>query len=334
MGAKAVRCNPAVLVLTALIAAVVSTCSSRASAHGVDPIGVAIVEHAGGAVRVRIDRPGSLAGSLLTVSVDAKCAAIDEPVQALSPGRALDQHSLRCERALSGSRIHIAGLESAGVDAVLRVELADGAVHRSVMTAASPELTLPARASAVTTLLAYLAMGARHLLVGFDHLLFILGTLLLERRPRRVALALTGFTAGHSATLGAAALGLVRVPSAWAEVGIALSLVWVAIAVARNDEAEPRGSASLWAAILVGLVHGLGFADALGRAGALRTELPLALFGFNLGIELAQLALVALVLAASALPVRVPRVVTSRPLLAHAIGALAVMWCIERILAV
>ncbi|MBL8744510.1 MAG: HupE/UreJ family protein [Myxococcales bacterium] len=328
------RCNPAVLVLTALIAAVVSTCSSRASAHGVDPIGVAIVEHAGGAVRVRIDRPGSLAGTPLTVSVDAGCAPTGQRVQSLSPGRANDEHSLLCERALSGARIHIAGLDSAGVDAVLRVELADGAVHRSVMTAAAPELTLPARASVVTTLLAYLAMGAHHLLVGFDHLLFLVGTLLLERRLRRVALALTGFTVGHSATLGAAALGLVHVPSAWAEVGIALSLVWIAIAVARSDEAEPRGSASLWAALVVGLVHGLGFADALGRAGALRTELPLALFGFNLGIELGQLALVAMVLAASALPVRVPRVLASRYLFAHAIGALAVMWCIERALAV
>jgi hypothetical protein len=329
-----VRCNGAMFVLLALLVTALSTCSERASAHGVDPIGVVISERDAGEVSVRIGRPASLAGVEIAVVIEAECTADGARERSVATTRAVDELRYRCARPLAGRSLYIEGLDVAGLDAVVRAELADGTVHRSVLTAAAPAVSLPAEASRSVTLLAYIALGAKHLLVGFDHLLFILGTLLLERRLRRTALALTGFTVGHSLTLCAAALGLLRVPSAWAEVGIALSLVWLAVAITRRGDA-PCGRGTAGVSMAIGLVHGLGFAGVLVEAGVPRAELPLALFGFNLGIELSQLGLVALALGIVALAKRVRLLppAAARAWLAHGIGALAVMWCIERVLA-
>jgi hydrogenase/urease accessory protein HupE len=329
------KCNGPALLMVVLVLGLHATCAGRADAHGVDPIGVAIAEQGAGAVHVRIDRPLSMAGAELGVEIGGCVEAARR--RELTRARAVDEVELQCDRALSGRGLTVTGLAPTGLDAVLRAELQDGSVHRTVVTAATPDVSLPSAPSRLATLFAYLALGAEHLLFGFDHLLFVLGTLLLERRPRRAALALTGFTVGHSLTLCAAVLGLLRVPAAWAEVGIALSLLWLAIAVVRSD-GEKREAASLprvaGLAFAIGLVHGLGFADVLSQAGIPARDLPLALFGFNMGIELVQLGLVVAALVLVAPLVRARRFSPGRVWVAHAIGALAVMWCIERVLAV
>lgn len=152
------------------------------------------------------------------------------------------------------------------------------------------------------TLWAGVGDGARHVLDGADHLLF-LATLLLvaplrrdeggwaartEGTPRRVLGIVTGFTLGHSATLVAATLGFLEVPSAPVEIAIAASVVLGAVHAARPLYAgrEAAVAASL------GLVHGLGFASVLGRTGLPRSELAVPLVGFNLGIEMVQVGLV------------------------------------------
>ncbi len=328
------RCNGALFLLLALLLAALTTCSGHAFAHGVDPIGVAISEDGSGEVGVRVDRPVSLANLEIAVVIDAGCTASPTPGREIQSARAIDELILRCGRPLAGRSVRIDGLGAAGLDAVLRADLADGTVHRSVVTASAPAVSLPAEASRTAAFFTFVGLGARHLFLGFDHLLFILGTMLLEQRPRRTVLALTGFTVGHSLTLCAAVLGLLRVPTVWAEVGIALSLVWLAVAIARSD--APSGRSSAGAALLIGLVHGLGFASVLLDAGVPQAELPLALFGFNLGIELAQLGLVAaaFTLVSAALRRRFSPPTAARSWLAHGIGALAVMWCIERVLAV
>lgn len=315
----------------ATLAVALGVTSGRADAHGAEPIGIGVVEPRVGEVVVRVDRPLSLGGVALDVVVEAECAPVEE-TRTRSATRTVDERRLSCARPLAGRSVRVVGLDQTGLDAVLRVELADGSVHRSAIGGPSVELALPATPSAGTTLLAYAALGAGHLAAGLDHLLFVLGTLLLERRPRRAAVALTGFTVGHSLTLAATVLGVVRVPAAWAEIAIALSLVWVATAIARREQ-EPRGRALFVLPLAIGLVHGLGFAEVLASAGIPRSELPLALFGFNLGIELAQLALAlaAFALAVLALRLRAPRPAWLRPALSHAIGAIAVMWCIERV---
>jgi hypothetical protein len=143
---------------------------------------------------------------------------------------------------------------------------------------------------------AYLRLGVEHILTGVDHLLFLLGLLVVCRRFRTVAGVVTCFTAAHSITLAVAALGLVTLPGRVVEPLIAATIVFVGVEnLARGD--EPKGRWLLTFAF--GLVHGLGFAAALQGIGlgANGTSIVGPLVAFNLGVELGQLAVAVPLLA-------------------------------------
>jgi hypothetical protein len=182
-----------------------------------------------------------------------------------------------------------------------------------------------------------------HIALGFDHLLFLLSLLLpvvLRRSGERwepeaalraagadVLRVVTAFTLAHSLTLSLAALGVLRLPSRWVESAIAASVV---LAAANN--LWPLVGGRRWlAAFGFGLVHGLGFASVLGDLGLPRTALVAALLGFNLGVELGQLAFVALLLPLAwrlRSWVGYPRFVLAGG--SAAIALLASLWLIER----
>jgi hydrogenase/urease accessory protein HupE len=142
----------------------------------------------------------------------------------------------------------------------------------------------------------YLRLGVEHILTGYDHLLFLLGVLLVCRRFKTVAAIVTCFTLAHSVTLALAALEVVSMPSRLVETLIAASIVYVGVENIVRGE-EPRGR---WALTFgFGLIHGLGFASALREIGLgqFGTSLAGPLIGFNLGVELGQLAVSAVLLA-------------------------------------
>jgi hydrogenase/urease accessory protein HupE len=142
----------------------------------------------------------------------------------------------------------------------------------------------------------YLALGIRHILTGYDHLLFLLGLLVVCRRFRTIAGIVTCFTLAHSVTLALAALDVVKLPGRIVEPLIAATIVFVGVEnVVRGD--EPKGR---WALTFgFGLCHGLGFASALRDIGlgAFGTSIVAPLVAFNLGVELGQLTVAALLLA-------------------------------------
>jgi hypothetical protein len=221
---------------------------------------------------------------------------------------------------LSGARLGVAGLMPRGTGAVVRVELGAGELLQSFVTAARPYVTVPAHPSAAGVLRDYVRIGIEHLWFGFDHVLFVLGLLLLVHSRRALLLTVTAFTLGHSVTLSVVALGLVDVPSSVVEVAIAGTLVLLAVELVPGE----RRSHSLF---------GEGFAGALSEVGLPRAEIPLALLSFNAGIELGQLALIACAFFARAL---------FRPMIsampdplrgyaaAYGIGGLAGFWLVER----
>jgi hydrogenase/urease accessory protein HupE len=201
-----------------------------------------------------------------------------------------------------------------------------------VLRAGSDSFVVPERERAFDVLRSYAALGIEHILLGLDHLLFVFGLLLLVgRRSAALVKTITAFTAGHSVTLSLAALGLVRVPQAPVELLIALSVFALAVELARPD----RGAVGRrpWVmALLFGLLHGLGFAAALAQVGLPETDIPLALFSFNVGIEIGQLAFVAVIVAGRhwlARPLaRLPRWSEAVPI--YTLGCLAAYWCFER----
>jgi hydrogenase/urease accessory protein HupE len=175
-----------------------------------------------------------------------------------------------------------------------------------------------------------------HIATGFDHLLFVFGLVLLAGGVRRLLWTVTAFTAGHSVTLSLAALGVVRFPTAPIEVAIAVTILVLALELARG--ADPSQESLLrrrpWAvAFAFGLLHGFGFAGALAGIGLPQEEIPVALFSFNVGIELGQIAFVAVVLALRR--ILAPALSGAPDWLARApvtaMGALAVYWCLDRV---
>jgi hypothetical protein len=136
------------------------------------------------------------------------------------------------------------------------------------------------------------ASGVHHILIGPDHILFLIGLLLLGGRWTALLKIVSFFTIGHSITLSLAALNLVTPPPNIIEPAIALSIVFVgADNLVRGDGRDLRA----WVALVFGLVHGFGFANVLREFGLPREALGWSLFSFNLGVEIGQLGIVLLV---------------------------------------
>jgi len=184
----------------------------------------------------------------------------------------------------------------------------------------------------------YVNYGIDHILLGADHLLFVLGLIWIVRGGWPLVKTITAFTAGHSASLAAAAFGLIGIAERPLNACIALSIAFVGVEMVK----EQRGESGLtarhpWAvAFAFGLVHGIGFASALAGLGIERRLLPGALLFFNVGVEIGQLAFVLLVLALiwahRRLNATLPRWGDLLP--AYAIGTVAMFWFIGRLVRV
>src|SRR5258708_9774772 len=184
----------------------------------------------------------------------------------------------------------------------------------------------------------YVSDGRYRIVLGADHLLFLLGLIWIVRGGWPLVKTITAFTLGHSASLAAAAFGLIGIAERPLNACIALSIVFVGVEMVK----EQRGEAGLtarypWAvAFAFGLVHGIGFASALAGLGIERRLLPTALLFFNIGVEIGQLAFVLLVLALiwahRRLQAILPRWGDLLP--AYAIGSVAMFWFIGRLVRV
>jgi hydrogenase/urease accessory protein HupE len=197
----------------------------------------------------------------------------------------------------------------------------------------------------------FFRLGAEHLLTGLDHILFLLALIAGSRRLREIVLAATTFTLAHSVTFILAALGLVRAPAAVVEPLIALSIAVVAArplwqSWRRGGEAgeldggghfslDRAGWIRLGVVFCFGLAHGLGFATALGIDTAWSWTLLWSLLVFNIGIEVVQLAIIAVVFPLLVLlrrrSVVAPRWTTG--VIAAGVSVMGLTWFVERVLA-
>ncbi|MBK8097237.1 MAG: HupE/UreJ family protein [Planctomycetes bacterium] len=180
------------------------------------------------------------------------------------------------------------------------VQLAEpgGVIAEALLSPAMPGLVLTAATAGTGS--SFFLLGIEHILIGYDHICFLFGLLLLGGGWRRAAMTITAFTLAHSLTLAAASLGVLRLPSAMVESVIAASIVWVAL----ENVLRRQPMARHWPAFGFGLVHGFGFASVLTdlRVGA--GDIVAPLLAFNLGVEVGQLAIAALVLPLLAVAAR------------------------------
>jgi hypothetical protein len=190
---------------------------------------------------------------------------------------------------------------------------------------ASQSAERPARSGG----LGFLLLGIEHILTGFDHLLFLLALLVKQQRIWPVVRIVTAFTVAHSVTLSLAALQLVAVSNRIVEPAIAASIVWVAL---ENLLFAGTAWRRILVAFLFGLVHGLGFAGALGELGLSGMALVRALIGFNIGVELGQVACVVVFLPLFAWASRPPAMARLPQIASVLVALMGAFWFVERVL--
>jgi hydrogenase/urease accessory protein HupE len=305
------------------------------TAHPLAPSLLEIVEDAPGHAEVRWKTPAKkVPGAKMRPLLPPHCALSGTPVEEAVGTAIVQTWEVTCSAPLTDSTVAVDGIAASKADVILRVALADGRVFNTVLTPDRAAYVVPARERPSEVMGSYMSLGVEHILTGVDHLLFVLGLMLLVSTRRQLIWTVTAFTAGHSVTLSLAALGFVEVPAAPVEALIAFSILVVAVELARGSEASPTMMRRFpWAiAFVFGLLHGFGFAGALSEIGLPEGEIPLALFSFNLGIEAGQLVFcaVGLALYAIARRLRLVRPVQVRWVAAYLIGTLAAFWFFER----
>ena len=236
---------------------------------------------------------------------------------------------------LAGKRIVFPGLQVTITDVVVHVDLLDGRRWTTIVHPSQPWVEIAAALTQWQVMGTFVLQGIRHILFGADHMLFVLGLLLIVKDRCMLLKTITAFTAAHSITLAIATLGYAEAPILPLNAAIALSILFLGPEIVRSWRGETSFTIRHpWVvAFFFGLLHGFGFASALTSAGLPRHELPLALVSFNVGVEVGQLSFVALILALEqsfrTLEVRWPRWVQALP--GYTVGSLGAFWTVQRV---
>jgi hypothetical protein len=253
------------------------------------------------------------------------------------PDSIIERRIVEVEGSLAGKRIDFVGLEATITDALVRVRMLDGSESTTLVHPSHAWMEVTSSRGFLAVAWSYTRLGIEHIGFGIDHLLFVLALLIITKGTMRLLKTVTAFTVAHSVTLALATLGFVHVPSKPVEATIALSIVFVALEIVRQREgwAGITSRAPWMVAFTFGLLHGFGFAGALSEVGLPQNHIPAALFFFNVGVELGQIAFIAVVLAVITLvrriPLRLPNWAELIP--PYAIGSIAMFWVIQRVAA-
>ncbi|NIZ63369.1 hypothetical protein DL239_20595 [Sedimentitalea sp. CY04] len=326
-----------------VLALLVTMTTSQVQAHALEP-GYLEIQVLSGETHSLFWRKPDVKGKPMAMDVvlPVNCDLRSPPAPRYDGAAWVSRWTAKCDGGLVGRSIAIDGLERTNTDILVRFQDPDGSSFTSRLTPDQPSFALPKDPDAWQVLGGYIALGADHILAGFDHLLFVFALLLLIRDRWRLVGAITAFTLAHSITLAAASLGWLNVPPPPVEAVIALSIVFLAVELSkRRDDTMRLSERWPWlVSFSFGLLHGLGFAGALRDIGLPEGDLVMALLGFNLGVEVGQLAFVALVLAAAALVTRVVPAIglqlrrsgaALNTVFTYFVGIIAAYWFVERV---
>ncbi|MEP2102831.1 MAG: HupE/UreJ family protein [Parasphingorhabdus sp.] len=284
--------------------------------------------------RSRLGRSGE-------VIIPESCQPVGEAERRFAATNILTNQTLKCTGSIAGQSIGLKGLELATTDALVRIAPLDEETQTLRLTPDAPVAKIAREEAIANVAWTYTIIGIEHIVFGFDHLLFVLALVLLLKGGWLVAKTVTAFTIAHSITLIGSTLGYLSLPSQPVEAIIALSIIFLAVEIVKaqrdNGRTGPRLSERFpWiVAFLFGLLHGFGFAGALAEIGLPQDDVPMALLTFNLGVEIGQLFIVAIVFALLAL-IRNYRQTWLQPVktaTSYAIGIIATYWFIERMVA-
>ena len=268
-------------------------------------------------------RQPQLNGRFLGLSLETNCQQTKLSAS-ISNGALIELFELDCGSA-SLREIEIAGLDRTLIDTLVSITGLDGVTSNHLITASAGRFDLSVDSPSLPI---YLTIGVKHLLLGFDHVLFVLMLLYLVRTPIAIVKVITSFTVAHSITLALSAFDIVSLSPAPVEAIIAGSIVLLAHENLRTQKSVSRNFPVI-IAFSFGLIHGLGFAGALAEIGLPEGSQIMALLLFNVGIELGQLAIISVVLLLlAAVRIRFSRLAYAAPI--YLTGGVASFWFMQR----
>lgn len=309
--------------------------SAKTEAHEIRPAYLQIVQTASNVYEVywKVPRMGDAVPRIQPVFPEAfELETLANPKQ--TPDAAIYTYRLTSEQSLRGQELFINGLNKTLIDVLVSVTFLNGEKSTLMLQADRDRGMIPGETSSLDVVKTYTALGIEHILLGIDHLLFVLALIMITRGKWKILKTITAFTLAHSITLSLAALGIVNFPGPPVEAVIALSIVFLASEIIRNLEGEQTltGKKPWIVAFTFGLLHGFGFAGALADIGLPQNEIPLALAFFNIGVELGQIIFVmVMLLVIYLIQLKKDWSPALKKVPAYAIGSLAAFWMIERI---
>lgn len=241
---------------------------------------------------------------------------------------------LACSDPLHGQTISIHYPDfNPSITTLIRASFLSGERSQALLSPSESQWQLPTAASKSQVIHDYTVLGIEHILIGWDHLLFLVCLLIIAGTFKRTLITISGFTLSHSLTLVLSTLGVVQIPIAPVEAAIALSIVFLASEIMRGRKGTLAWRYPVAVSTLFGLIHGCGFAAVLRDIGLPQSELTTALLFFNIGVEIGQVMFVLAVTAQLALLRQWHSFPLARlqQLMIYGTGSLAAFWTIERI---
>jgi hydrogenase/urease accessory protein HupE len=253
----------------------------------------------------------------------------------------VNKQIIHCDGGLAGKTIGVHDLDlNVAISAFVRVSFLSGQQHSKILLNTSPEFIVPVKEDRVSIIKSYTLLGLEHIAFGIDHLLFVACLMMLVQGYKLLVWTITGFTIAHSISLAASVFKLVQLPVVFVETCIALSIVFLAAEIVRENRQSLSYQKPFLISSFFGLFHGLGFANVLLELGLPQIELGLGLLFFNLGVELGQLGFILLLLLFATL-FRFARNHSAasdkdsswyqKRVFSPAIGCIAAFWVIQRL---
>lgn len=315
--------------LAVLLLAVAAT---PAGAHEVRPAYLELRETAPDTYAVAWKQPISGGARLvLRPRLPPECRGDGDTVLESAPAAVIERWRVICPGGLKGASLSIDGLERTLTSVYVQATWLDGRSAAGLAQPSAPRVTLGK--STAPALARYVGLGVEHILGGLDHLAFVAGLVLLVTGVRRLLLSLTAFTVAHSVTLALSALGGISLPSKPVEACIALSIVLLGYEAVRfaRGKSGLTATAPWLAAFGFGLLHGFGFAGALAQIGLPERARAIALLLFNAGVEIGQVAVVALLLAPLLwLRTNAAAIGRTRVVGGYVLGSAGAFWLVQR----
>ncbi len=265
----------------------------------------------------------------ISIHYPQSCRILQTGSKRYELGFVIQDFTMWCgKEGMLGKRLWIEGLVRSDKGVAFSYRSKDF-TQKALLRSTTPFVKVTKENTTPEYMLEYIELGVWHILTGYDHLLFVLSMLLLAKNLKRLFFAVSAFTLAHSITLALAVFDIITIPSKFVESMIALSIVFLARELLVPEKTITKQHLE-YIAFIFGLLHGLGFSSALKEIGLPHDDMALALFSFNIGIELGQIMFILVVLACFTL-LHTYKVGVPKRLIAYGVGFIATFWFIQRV---